>query len=134
MAIISGIVSSLSVDDSSGTPVNISAYVTQMSVGTPTNLQDVTTLDKYAIARLALLKDFTVSGTYAFGTVPLNVFKADPAAGASRTVAIGFGTGPAATLTFEAALSNHQITRDQAGYASATFQLDNQDGALGVWS
>lgn len=134
MAITSGIVSSLSVDDSSGTPVDISSYVTQLSVGTPTNLVDVTTLDKSAIARLALLKDFTVSGTYAFGTVPLDVFKADPASPGYRTVAVGLGTGPAATLTFEALLSQHTITRDQAGYASATFQLDNGDGNVGVWS
>lgn len=131
MAVVSGIVSALSVDDSSGTPVDISSYVTQLNVGTPTNLQDITTLDKHAIARLALLKDFTVSGTYAFGTVPLNVFKADPAGYRTTVVALA---NAAATLTFEALLSDHQLTRDQSGYLTGTFTLENGDGAVGVWS
>ena len=131
MAIVSGIVSALSVDDSTGSPVAIGSYVTQLSLGTPTNLQDITTLDKAAIARLALLKDFTVSGTYAFAVTALNVFKADPAG--SRTVVVALANA-AATLTFEALLSQHQLTRDQSGYLSGTFQLDNADGNVGVWS
>ena len=55
MAIKSGITTTLTVDNGAGTPVNISAYTTSVQVGLPTNLQDITTLDKAAVARLALL-------------------------------------------------------------------------------
>lgn len=133
MAIISGIVSSFSVDDSTGTPVVLSSYVTAMQIGTPTNLQDITTIDKSAVARLALLKDFTANVTFGFGTAVVNALKADPTGGL-RTVAIGFGTGPAATLTFEALLGNMQITRDQAGYAQIVADFSNGNGAVGVWT
>ena len=50
MAIKSGITTTLTVDNGAGTPVNISAYTTSVQVGLPTNLQDITTLDKAAVA------------------------------------------------------------------------------------
>lgn len=133
MAIISGIVSSFSVDDGSGTPVDLSSYAESFQLGTPTNLQDITTLDKAAIARLPLLKDFTVNVVFGFGVAVVNALKADPTGGL-RTTVIGIGTGPAATLTFESMLGNMQISRDQAGYATITADFSNGNGVVGSWS
>jgi hypothetical protein len=133
MAVISGITSTFSVDDSSGSPVDLSAYAQSFQLGTPTNLQDITSLSQSAIARLALLKDFTVSVTFGFGTAVVNALKADPTGGL-RTTVVGIGAGPAATLTFESLLGNMQISRDQAGYATITADFQNGDGAVGVWS
>src|SRR5262249_49351406 len=50
----------LSVDDSSGTPVVIKNDVTNLQFATPRGVQDVTGVDKSAIERLLLLADFSI--------------------------------------------------------------------------
>jgi hypothetical protein len=134
MAKVTGIVSSLSVDDASGTPRTISTDATQVSIATPTNQQDVTGLDKSAIERLGLLKDatITVTGVADFATnMEHDVFKASPAG--TRTVAIGLANA-AATLTLEANLQDYSFSRGQGGELTYTATLVNADGNAPVWS
>lgn len=132
MAIKSGITTTLTVDNGAGTPVNISAYTTSVQIGTPTNLQDITTLDKSAIARLALLKDFTIQASGQYAPEVTAVFKNDT--GALRTVAVGLAAGTE-TITGEMLLADFQpYNRDQAGNAVWTANLSNGDGNVPVWS
>lgn len=134
MAKVSGIVSSVIVDDASGTPRTISGDVTSVQLGTPTNLQDVTGLDKSAIERLSLLRDFTanLTGVANFASnQEHDVFKASPTG--TRTVALGLANA-AATLTFEARLGDYTFSRGQDGSLTYTASLMNADGNVGVWS
>lgn len=132
MAIKSGITTTLTVDNGSGTPVNISAYTTSVQCGLPTNLVDITTLDKSAVARLALLKDFTVQATGQYATEVMAVFKNDP--GNLRTTAVGLANATD-TITAEMLLADFQpYNRDQAGNATWSVTLNLGDGAVPVWS
>lgn len=136
MAKVSGIVSSLSVDDASGTPRTISDDTTSVTIATPRNQQDVTGLDKTAIERLGLLYDatITVSGVADFAVNKAHdVFKADPAGSATRTVVIGLANA-AATLTLEANLSDFGYTRAQDGSLVYTATLVNANGVPAAWT
>lgn len=132
MAIKSGITTTLTVDNGAGSPVDISAYTTSVQVGTPTNLQDITTLDKSAVARLALLKDFTVQASGQYAPEVTAVFKNDT--GVLRTVAVGFASATE-TITAECLLADFQpYNRDQAGNAVWSVTLSNGDGNAPAWA
>lgn len=134
MAKVSGIVSALSVDDASGTPRTISDDTTQVTISTPTNMQDVTGLDKTAVERLGLLQDatITVTGVADFAAnKEHDVFKASPAG--TRTTVITLANS-AATLTLETRLSDFGYTRGQDGSLIFTATLLNSDGVPAVWS
>lgn len=136
MAKVSGIVSSLTVDDSAGNPQDISADVTQITLGTPTNLQDVTGLDKAAIERIFLLKDVTcnITGVADFATgMEHDVFKADPAGTGQRSVSVALANA-AATLSFNALLGDYTFTRNQDGSLGFTATLPLADGTAPSWS
>ena len=136
MSKVTGIVSSLSVDDSAGTPQVISTDATQVTIAVPRGQQDVTGLDKVAVERLGLLYDctITVTGVADFTAGKEHaVFKADPAANATRTVAIGLSNA-GATLTLKANLSDYTFTRAQDGSLTYTATLVNADGVKPVWT
>lgn len=136
MSKVTGIVSSLSVDDASGTPRTISDDTTQVTIAIPRGQQDVTGLDKAALERLGLLYDctITVTGVADFATnKEHDVFKADPAASATRTVAVGLANS-AATLTIEANLQDYGFSRNQNGELTFTATLVNADGNEPAWT
>lgn len=135
MSKVTGIVSALSVDDSSGTPQTISEDATQVTIATPQGQQDTTGLDKTAIERLGLLKDYTltVTGVADFATnKEHDVFKANPASNATRTVVVTLANS-AATLTAEMNLQDYGFSRNQNGELTYTATLVNADGAAPVW-
>lgn len=133
MAITSGIVTAVTVSPSAGgTGVDISAYTTSVQVGTPTNLQDITTLDKSAIARLALLKDFTVQLAGQYATEVTAVFKNDT--GVIRDISVALSNA-ADTVTGKVLLGDWQpYNRDQSGNAVWSATLSNADGNVPGWS
>ena len=88
--------------------------------------------DNIAVARLALLKDFTVQATGQYATEVVAVFKNDP--GILRTTAVGLASGTD-TVTGEMLLGDFQpYNRDQAGNAVWSVTLSNGDGNVPVWS
>ena len=133
MAIQSGIVSSVTVSPSTGgTGVDISAYTTSIQIGTPTNLQDITTLDKVAIARLALLADFTIQLAGQYAPEVTAVFKND--VGTPRNVSVGLSNATD-TVTGVVLLGDWQpYNRDQSGNAVWSATLSNQDGNRAGWA
>ena len=138
MGKVSGIVSSVSVDDASGTPQDISDDVTQIQLGTPYNLQDVTGLDVAAIQRLTLLADATVAltGVADFSANMWNdVFKAEPAGPPAnvRTVALSFANA-AASLSMEMVSGGQSYNRGQDGSLTCTVTLSLADGTIPAWT
>lgn len=55
--------SALNIDDVAGTPVDLRNDFNSIQYATPLAIQDITGIDKFAFERLALMGDFTFSGT-----------------------------------------------------------------------
>ena len=134
MAKVSGITSTVTVDDSAGTPRDISTDVLTIAVGTPTNLEDVSTIDLAAVQRLALRKDYTLglTGVANFASNKSHdTFKASPAT--TRTVAVAFASA-AATLTAEMVLGDFGYNLAADGSLTWSATLSNGDGSTPTWS
>jgi hypothetical protein len=81
VAKVSGLTTSVTVDNAAGTGQNISNDITSIDVSTPRGMQDITGLDKSAIERLLLLADGTVTLNGVFNTatnMSHDVFKTVP--------------------------------------------------------
>jgi len=107
---------SLTVDDNSGSGQNIVNDVTNFACSMPRAVQDTTGVDKFAMERLLLLADFSVTLNGVFnitGNASHDVFKTVPSSAAvSRTVvAVQSGT----TLTAECLLTDYNLTHGQDG-------------------
>jgi|SRR6187431_933845 len=136
MAKTSGLGSTISVDDASGTPRDISNDVTSFNTGTPRGVQDITGVDKSAMERLLLLTDGTVSLTGVVNTATNkshDVFKTVTSGSVNRTVAVTFGTG-GPVLTMECLFSDYALTRNQDGSLTWTVSGVLADGNAPVWS
>lgn len=134
MSIVSGIVSSCTVDDSTGTPQDISSDVFSVTISTPRNQQDITALGNTAMARLGLLYDATVTinGASDFGVGKVHaVFKADPSG--TRTVVVVLANS-AATFTAEMNLQDYGPARAQDGALTWTATLVLAGGTPGAWT
>lgn len=135
MAKTTGITSAVTIDDSAGTPRDISADILTAQIGTPQNLQDVSTIDQSAMQRLALRKDYTLAltGVADFASnLSHDVFKAEPT-GNLRTVAVALQSA-AATLTAEMVLGDFSYNLGADGSLVWSATLSNGDGSTPVWS
>lgn len=121
MAKISGLGwTALGVDNSAGTIIDIRNDVTNLSWTVPVAVQDVTGLDKFAMERITLLRDFTVSLSGVFNPAAgasHSVFKdimasASPAREFNLTVGgVSIGVTPAFTLLF----TGYDVSRSNSG-------------------
>jgi hypothetical protein len=113
----------LSVDDSSGTPRDIRNDITNLEFATPRATQDVTGIDKSAFERLLLLADFTIT---------LNVvFKTVPSTSVARTVSIGVS---GQTLANECIFTDYPLTRSDSGELTWAVPGQLSDGTVPTWS
>lgn len=134
MAKVSGITTSVTVDDSSGTARVISNDVTSITTNTSRGVQDVTGLDKSAMERLLLLSDgsITINGVFNTAadtgshTVLSSITDND-----TRTVAIGY---PSATLTMEMVLVSYNLNRAQDGSLTFTAEMQLANGTAPAWT
>jgi hypothetical protein len=124
----------LSVDDSSGTPRDIRNDITNLSFTTPRGVQDVTGIDKSAIERLLLLADFSVqlNGVFnAAANLSHDTFKTVPSTSVARTVSI---TVNAKSLPNETLFSDYQITRPATGELTWQAPGSLADGTVPTWA
>ena len=133
MAKISGLGwTTLSVDDSGGTPVDIRNDVTNFQFAMPRAVQDVTGIDKSAFERLLLLADFsgTLNGVFNASSSH-TVLKTIPSTSVQRTLSLAIASQ---TLANEVWLTDYSLTRaaDGAFTWSTPFVLAN--GAVPTWS
>lgn len=114
MAKVSGLGSTVTVDNSSGAGKDISTDVTEFNFATPKAVTDITGVDKSAMERLALLSDFSLSlkGQFDIGANLSHAVLSDIQTGVSRTVAIITG---GATMTAECLFTDYQVARTNAG-------------------
>ena len=134
MAKEGGMGTTLSVDDSGGTPRAISNDVTNFTISTPRGVQDVTGVDKFAIERLVLLADASVGLNGVFNDAADQshaVFKTVPSTSVQRTTAFNIS---AQTLSMELLYSDYGLTRGQDGSATWTAPGVLANGAVPTWS
>jgi hypothetical protein len=138
MAKQSGLGSTVTVDDSGGTPRIISNDVQSWQVAMPRGVLDVTGVDKTAIERIVLLADFStslVTTAINFAAAPSfhDCFKTVTSSNAQRTTAILCGTG-GGTVTAEVLYTDYQINRGQDGSLGATVPGVLSNGTAPAWT
>lgn len=122
----------LSVDDSSGTPVVIKNDITNWQMSTPRGVQDITGVDKSANERLLLLADASVTLNGVFNAaVSHTVFRTVPSTSVNRTVT---QTVNGVTLAFEALFSDYQLTRSDSGELTFSAPGALADGQVPTWA
>lgn len=123
----------LSVDDSSGTPRDVRNDVTNLEFATPRATQDVTGIDKSAFERLVLLADFTITLNGVFNVasnLSHDVFKTVPSTSVLRTTSIGIG---GKTLASECLYTDYPLTRSDSGELTWAVPGQLADGAVPTW-
>lgn len=128
----------LSVDNSAGTPQDIRNDITSFNFSTPRAVQDVTGVDKSAMERLLLLADFSITLTGVFNDSSNRahqVLKTVPSTSVLRTVSLSVtGTTGANTLANECLFSDYALTRGQDGALTWTSPGVLADGTVPTWS
>lgn len=126
--------STLSIDDSSGTPRDIRNDLTNLEFSTPRAVQDVTGIDKSAMERLLLLADFSITVNGVFNDAANaghSVFKTVPSTSVARTVSIGVS---GQTLAAEVLLTDYPLQRSASGELTYAVPGVLSDGSVPTWS
>lgn len=134
MAKVTGITTTVTLDDAGGTGRAITNDVLSLNVTTSRGTQDVTGLDKSAMERLLLLNDFTGTLNCAFNTAALtgsHTVLSTITDNDTRTLVIGY---PGATLTVEVVLSNYSVQRGADGSLTSSAEVSLADGTAAAWS
>lgn len=125
----------LSVDDSGGTPQDIRNDIGNFQFATPRAVQDITGIDKSAIERQLLLADFSITlNGPAFNDAAAHehvVFKTVPSTSVARTVSINVS---GQTLANETLFTDYQLNRGQDGSLTWTAPGVLADGTVPTWS
>lgn len=134
MAKVSGITTTVSIDDASGTPRDVSNDIFSFTASTPRGTVDITGLDKAAFEKLGLRVDGQFQLTGGFNTAANrlhDVLKTVTTGGVPRTVAIGY---PGATLTMEMIITNYETPMAADGSISVSATLELQNGSTPAWT
>ena len=134
MAKENGLGYTVTVDDSGGTPRDISNDVTNFQFSTPKGIQDVTGVDKSAYERIHLLADFsvTLNGVYNDASnLSHDVFKTVPSSAASRTVVL---THSGQTMTAECLFTDYAMTRGAGGEKTWSAPGVLSNGTAPAWT
>lgn len=137
MAKVTGIPSSLSIDNGAGVPKVITNDVTSVSFSTPRDTWEVTGLDKVAVERLVGLVDFTgeISGVFNVAAdMSHAVLSTVTNTSTVRTLVVGLGTGPLATMTAEVYVTDYSISRDEKGQLNWKAPFVNAGLTTPTWS
>lgn len=141
MTKVSGLTTSVTVDDAAGAGKDISNDITSFNVSTPRGTEDITGLDKSAVERILLRADGNISmnGVFNASTADKShdVFKTVPTqsgsgTGSTRTVVIVYPGSK--TLTMECVLTDYQINMGADGSLTWTVPGELANGTAPTWS
>src|ERR1700755_927906 len=124
----------LSVDNSSGTPNAIKNDIVTLQFATPRGVQDVTGIDKSAYERLLLLADLTVTLNGVFNDASNrshDTFKTVPSTSVSRTTTMAVS---GQTLAGELLYTDYSFTRAQSGELTWTAPAVLADSTVPTWA
>ena len=122
----------LSVDDSAGTPVVIKNDVTNLDFATPRGVQDITGVDKSANERLLLLADFSITLNGVFNSATSHtVWKTIPSTSVARTTSM---TVNAVSLNNEVLYTDYPLSRAASGELTWAVPGALSDGTVPTWT
>jgi hypothetical protein len=125
----------LSVDDSGGTPRDIRNDITNFEFATPRAVQETTGIDKSAIERLLLLADFSMTlngiANFTATTSAHAVLKTVSSTSVQRTISIAIA---AQTLACECLITDYNLTRSDSGELTWQSPIVLADGNVPTWS
>lgn len=125
----------LDVDDSSGVAQDVRNDVTNFEFSTPIAVQEVTGIDKFAMERLLLLADFSITLNGVFNDAASDsahsVLKDVASTRVSRTVALAVS---GQTLSNECLLTDYQLTRGDDGSLTWSCPGVLSNGTAPTWS
>lgn len=134
MAKESGLGATIVVDESGGTARTISNDVTQWSIQTPRNTQNVTGVDKSAVETLLLLANSQVNLQGVFNdaaNMAHAVLSTIPSTSVARTVSI---TISGQVLAQEMHGTDYQLTRSPSGELTWQTPFVLADGTVPTWA
>lgn len=122
----------LTVGDSSNSPVVIKNDITDFTFATPRGVQDITGVDKAAFERLLLLVDFTISLNGVFNTATSHtVFKTVPSTSVNRTTTLTIG---GVTLAGNLLYTDYALKRASSGELTFVAPGVLADGTVPTWA
>ncbi len=122
----------LSVDDSGGTPVVIKNDITNLQFSTPRAVQDVTGVDKSAMERLLLLADFSITLNGVFNAATSHtVFRTVPSTSVPRTTSL---TVNGVSLPNEVLYTDYPLSRSDSGELTFAVPGVLADGTVPTWA
>lgn len=124
----------LEVDDATPTARDIKNDVTNFEFSTPIAVQETTGIDKFAMERLLLLADFSITMNGVFNDAAdksHETFKDVGSTRVTRTVAIAVS---GQTLNNECLLTDYALTRGDDGSLTWSVPGVLQDGNAPTWS
>lgn len=125
----------LDVDDSSSVAQDIRNDTTNFEFSTPMAVQEVTGIDKYAMERLLLLADFSITLNGVFNDDASDsahsVLKDVASTRVARTIAIGVS---GQTLSNECLITDYQLTRGDDGSLTWSAPGVLANGVAPTWS
>ncbi len=124
------------IDDGTGASRTITDDITNLTLGVPRGLQDVTGLGDSGLERILLLADLSVGLNGVFNSDGNNshlVFKTIPSmtANTARDISIAIS---GQTLTAKTIAGDYVLTRAADGSFTWAVTLVNQDGVIPSWS
>ena len=127
--------STLSVDDSGGTPRDIRNDITNFEFSTPRAVQETTGIDKSAFGRLLLLSDFSITLNGVFNPTATTsshaVLKTISSTDVTRTISLAVA---AQTLNNECIITDYALTRGDDGSLTWQAPCVLSDGTVPTWS
>ncbi len=124
----------LSVDDSTGSPNDIRDNITNCDFATPRGVLDVTSIAVSAYERLLGLADFTVNLSMSFDDAASKMhvtFRTVPSTSVARTTSIGVS---GQTLAAEVLYTDYALTRGNDGGFTATAPGVLAGGVVPTWA
>lgn len=124
----------LSVDDSAGTPRDIRNDITNLEFATPRAVQEITGIDKLAFERLLLLADFSITMNGVFNdaaNLSHATLKTVSSTSVLRTISINVS---GQTLANECLITDYALTRADDGALTWQAPAVLADGTVPTWS
>lgn len=138
MAKTSGLGAQVLVADAGGTQRDISNDLTDFAIATPIALQNVTGVDKSALEKLALLRDYTLQLSFVFNSAAnmshATLSTVTTTANNRQTTVYPTSTHSTPVLTANLIYDSYDITRSNAGDLTGKSKGNLGDGAIPTWS
>jgi hypothetical protein len=135
MAKQSGLGDYVAVDDSGGTPRDLSTDVTSYEISNSQNLLDSTSISKSAMERIVGVGDGSISlnGIFdAASNLAHDVFKTKSGT-RTVTIAIGGNTSTNPEINMECLVADYNLSRGDDGSLTWTATLNVSDGTVPTW-